>query len=180
MWNYFFMLVAASAATLLFYDDKKELKQNAIVAGIALVVSYLLFVWLAQWSSILFGIVLMAAAGFGVSVMYENFSISTHWKQLAVALVAVVVVVNLCGGKKNTNATSSSGVTHTEHATTAPRHQEKGERKVCYRCNGIGVCGVCNGRGVVPGNMGLSCETCYGKGDCPTCDGKGYTVVTVH
>lgn len=92
------MLLAAGAATFLLYDDKKELTQNAIVAGVALVISYILFVWLANWSSTLFTILLMAAAGFVVSMMYENFSISTHWKPLAVALGGVLVVSNLCSG----------------------------------------------------------------------------------
>lgn len=173
MWNYLFMLVAAGAATFLFYDDKKELKRNAIVAGVALVVSYLLFVWLAQWSSILFCIILMAAAGFGVSVMYENFSISTHWKQLAVALVAVVVVVNLCGGN-----TESS---HQAHQATTVEHTNHAEdtRQKCSFCKGSGVCSTCNGRGFTypspyTDKVKNICYSCNQSGRCPVCNGKGY------
>lgn len=98
MWNYLFMLIAAGAATFLLYNEEKDLKQNAIVAGVALVVSYLLFVWLAGWSSTLFTILLMAAAGFVISLMYEDFSLSTRWKPLAIAFVVSLVVANLCGG----------------------------------------------------------------------------------
>lgn len=90
------MLLAAGAAAWMLYDEKTEMKQNAIVAGVALVVSYLLFIWLAEWSSFIFTAVLMLAA-YGVLFMaYKDFSVTTHWKQSIVAFLLVSLVSGLC------------------------------------------------------------------------------------
>lgn len=106
MWNYLFMLLAAGAATFLLYDDKKELTQNAIVAGVALVVSYLLFVWLPDWSGTAFQVVLWLI-GFGALYMlYDDFDFSldalkSYWKHIVVIWIGLSVVSFLCDGSSS-------------------------------------------------------------------------------
>lgn len=134
------------------------------------------FLWWIALAALLF----IAFLAFGATDGKAKSDLSASKVMLGASVALYFLIYVFVSPNSSEGSGSPSEVANNEHATTAPRHQEKGERKVCYRCNGIGVCGVCNGRGVVPGNMGLSCETCYGKGDCPTCDGKGYTVVTVH
>lgn len=97
------MLLATGAVTFAFCREKREPKQVAFIAGGALIVSYLLFVWLAGWSSTLFLIVLALLAGTGLHMMYEEFSIQTHWKQFTLALVGCLVVSSLCGGSNGSS-----------------------------------------------------------------------------
>lgn len=41
----------------------------------------------------------------------------------------------------------------------------------CYPCNGTGQCLVCNGKGVIYGNV--KCPSCLGSGRCKYCNGTG-------
>lgn len=115
------MLLAAGAVTFAFCREKKEPKQVALIAGGALIVSYLLFVWLAGWSNTLFLIVLALLAGTGLHMMYEEFSIQTHWKQFALALAGCLVISSLC--KRDVDwtgtweGTKECSQTRTEHYT---------------------------------------------------------------
>lgn len=95
------MLLAAGAVTFAFCREKKEPKQVALIAGGALIVSYLLFVWLAEWSGSLFGIV-SGCVAFGLVVLYHGeCNLQAHWKQYVAATLCAAFVAYLCTDNNN-------------------------------------------------------------------------------